>query len=198
MVHDGSTLRFANWRRLARPAAVGTTSATYVEAIRMSRGMGPREKGERPWTPVAPAALGEADRARFVACARIFGAIDEGAPLTFEDLFTPRLAALDRTGGTFTADFEAADVEWWDVLDEDDRVVFTLLLMGPGYGKLMEGTSTRAVGYVNQYDLWPELEPNPHGDDWPRLAAAQADARERYPESELAEVAVPLPRRDEP
>jgi hypothetical protein len=185
-------LRFANWRRLERARATDTPSASYVEAIRLTRGVPKAKKGKTPWTPVKPDGLDAQDQARFVACARIFAAIDDAAPFAFEDLFSPRLAEVDRTG-SFADDFEAANVEWWDVVDSRDRVVYTLLFMGPGYGKLMEGSSTRAIGYVNQYDLYPQEEPNPHADLWRELHAAQAEAKQRYPESELAEMAVPLP-----
>ena len=183
------TLRFVNWRCLDRVRATDTTSAAYVEAIRATRGTPPLEAPRAHRTMRRPEELEPLERARFVACARIFAAVDDDEPLAFEDLFGERIAALDRTSN-FVADFEAATIEWWDVVDETGRVVYGLFFMGPGYGKLMLADSTEAIGYVNQYDLYPQDEPNPHPELWAALDAAQQQAKERYPDSELAEMAV--------
>jgi hypothetical protein len=141
---------------------------------------------------LTPEELPPLDRERFVACARVFAAVDENEPLTFEDLFTERLAHVDRTR-SFPEDFEAATIEWWDVVDEQDRVVYGLLFMGPGYGKLMSAASSEPIGYVNQYDLYPQTEPNPYAALWEALEVAQREAKSLSPDSELAEMSVPLP-----
>jgi hypothetical protein len=188
-------LRFTNWRCLDRARAKDSPSASYVEAIRLTRGIPPasERKGVRP-TMCRAEDLGPLERERFVACARIFGAVADEEALAFEDLFTERLAKVDRTGKSFSEDFEAATIEWWDVVDDDDRerVLYGLLFMGPGYGKLMKAESTESIGYVNQYDLYPQEEPNPYLELWSVLAVAQKEAKALYPDSELAEMAVPL------
>jgi hypothetical protein len=182
-------VRFTRWRRLDRLTFTDGTWAAYATAVRMDRGAtGADSTGP---TLLAPSELSAVERAQMVSCVRVLAAVADEVPLAFEDLFSPRLAEVDRTN-SFAEEFEAATIEWWDVFDENDHVLCVLWMLGVGAGRLLDAASCEQIGYVIQFDLYPATEPNPHAELWQALALAQAEVKARHPESELAEVAVPL------
>jgi hypothetical protein len=188
---DGRLMRvqFAHWRRLDRPAFTHGAWASYATAVRMDR-PSPGADAAGP-TRLAPAELSPMEQAQVVSCVRVLAAVEDEVPLAYEDLFSARLAEVDRTN-SFADEFEAATIEWWDVVDEDGQVLYVLFMLGIGAGRLLVAGSCEQIGHVIQFDLYPATEPNPHAELWQALAFAQAEIKAQHPESELAEVAVPL------
>lgn len=182
-------VQFTNWKRLDRPALTHGAWGAYASAVHMDR-PAPSTGAAGP-THLTPAELSSIEQAQMVSCVRVLAAIDDDVPLAYEDLFSSRLGEIDQTG-SFADEFGAATIEWWEVVDDEDQVRFVLWMLGVGAGRLLEAGSCKQIGHVIQFDLYPAAEPNPHVALWQALAFAQAEVKMRHPESELAEVAVPL------
>jgi hypothetical protein len=168
-------LRFTDCRTIV-PEAPDVAWSAYAVAARETKGLPEGEVAQRGEArAVAPAALSAVEREQLCACVqRCFGA---PGPLSVEGIFAP-----DRDRGTDEAEFADMPVEWWDVVDDDDRARYQLWLYHVDCGSLFEAGEARVLADVIQFGFtWPE---NPEA--WRALADAHGDACGLYPDSMLA------------
>lgn len=170
-------LRFTHCRTIV-PETPDAAWSAYAAAARDAKGIPEGEITQRGEArKVTPEALSAVERAQLVACVRrCFGT--EG-PLDVEGIFAP-----DRDRDTEEAEFADMPIEWWDVVDDDDRARYQLWLYHVDCGSLFEAGESIVLADVIQFGfVWSE-----NREAWRALADAHGDACGLYPDSMLASV----------